>query len=438
LARWVREPVVDPFTGADVTDPTYESARRPVVYVAVGTGVVGVSGLAILLLTAGVLGAEDYATFGLFWSALYFVVAALSGVQQETTRAASVPEADGGRTSLLVFGTWVAVGIAAVTIATSAWWSPPTLGSGRGQLAAAVALGSAAYVLVAVSAAVLAAAGRWGVYCAMNVTEGVVRAVAVAAVLLVTRSAEALAWAVVGAYVAVLLVVVLPALRSGNVPVRVRESLGRLTGNSAQTLLAAVAVAALVNGFPLLMATFSGGASIETLGAMTLAVMLTRAPLLVPLVGAQSLLITMFADPDRSVWRLVLRLLIGVLAIAALLAGLAGLLGPTVLHHTIGPNFALSGTVLALLVLSSGALGALSMTSPALLAANRHADHVTGWIVAAVGAVAILALSPWDLETRAPVSLIVGPLAGLVWHLAAIARHGRVTSGRTGAADEDR
>lgn len=416
-----------------MAEPLARDARRPVLLVMAGTGVVGLSGLVILVLTASVLGAEDYAVFGLFWSALFFIIAALSGAQQEATRAATSPRAGEPRgSSLLTFAVLLALGAGLVVAASSPWWAPPTLGPAHEGLALLVAAGSAAYVLMAVVCAVLAAGGRWGVYCAMNVTEGVVRAGAVAAALALTQGTTTLAWAVVVAYPVVLLFVAVPALRGRHTSVRVGDSLGRLFANTAQTLLAAVAVAALINGFPLLMATFSGGASTATLGAMTLAVMVTRAPLLVPLVGAQSLLITMFSAPGRSPWPLIVRLLGVVTALAAVLSALAGAIGPYVLRHTVGPNFALPGTVLTLLVASSGVLAALSMTSPALLAANGHGDYVAGWVIATVMTVVVLAVAPWDLELRAPVSLIAGPAVGLAWHLAAIARRTRRPQGAIG------
>jgi O-antigen/teichoic acid export membrane protein len=415
-----------------VAESPTRSGRSPVLLVVAGTGVVGLSGLLILVLAARQLDAEDYAAFGLFWSALYFVIAAVSGVQQEATRAAAAGPPTGRRrgTSLVTFALILAAVTGALVAATSPWWGPPTLGSSSLELALVVAIGSSVYVITAVTCAVLAASGRWGAYCALNMLEGVVRVTAVAAVLALAWGTTALAWAVVVAYPVSLVVVLTVARRGRDTPLRVGDSLGRLVKNTAQTLVAAIAVAALVNGFPLLMATFSRGASTATIGAMTLAVMLTRAPLLVPLVGAQSLLITMFAVPGRSPWPLVMRLVTGLAVIVAVLGSVAGLVGPYVLREVFGPNYELSGSVLVLLVISSGALGALSMTSPALLAANRHADYVAGWMVATAASVLVLAAGPWDLELRAPAALIVGPMLGLVWHLGGLTRH----TGRRGTA----
>lgn len=416
----------DPTNRRIVSEPQQKvTASRDVLTVMAGTAVLGVCGLLILLLAARALGAADYAVFGLFWSALFFAVAVLSGVQQETTRAAaSAPAGAGDRgTPLIRFALVTSLSAGVLIAATSPWWVRPTLGAEHGELAVVVALGAAGYTLTAVMCGALAASARWGAFSAISMTEGLGRMAAVGIVLALALGTTSLAWAVVSVYPLILAVGAWSVLRRPGVTTRVPESMGRLLTNTLHTVTAATAIAALVNGFPLLMATFADGASQETVGAMTLAVMLTRAPLLVPLVGAQGLLITMFAAPGRSPWPLISKLLVGVALVGAALAALAGTIGPPVLRATIGENFALPGHVLALLVVSSAALGALSLSSPALLAGNRHLDYAAGWVVATGMAIGVLWLLPLELELRAPLALLIGPLVGLAWHLGALARH---------------
>ncbi|KAA1380673.1 lipopolysaccharide biosynthesis protein [Aeromicrobium fastidiosum] len=390
-----------------------------------GTAVLGVCGLVILLFAARALGAADYAVFGLFWSALFFAVAVLSGVHQETTRAAASAGVGSGErgTPLIRFALVMALSAGVLIAATSPWWVRPTLGAEHGELAVVVALGATGYTLTAVMCGVLAASGRWGAFSVLSMTEGLGRLAAVAIVLALALGTTPLAWAVISVYPLMLAIGAWSVLRRPGVTTRVPDSMGRLLSNTLHTVTAATAIAALVNGFPLLMATFAGDASQETVGAMTLAVMLTRAPLLVPLVGAQGLLITMFASPGRSPWPLISKLLVGVAVVGVVLASLAGTLGPWVLRTAIGENFSLPGHVLAMLVVSSAALGALSLSSPALLAANQHVAYVIGWVVATALAVFLLWVLPLSLELRAPLALLIGPLVGLAWHLGALARH---------------
>jgi O-antigen/teichoic acid export membrane protein len=140
------------------------------------------------------------------------------------------------------------------------------------------------------------------------------------------------------------------------------------------------------------------------------------------LMALQSYLITIFARPQRSPWPLLLALLAGCLAVASILAVVAAVIGPPILREVFGPEFVVRGRSLALLVLSSGGLGALCMSSPALVARNRHAANTVGWWIAVLVAVAVLAFAPWSLQMRAPVALLAGPCLGLMWHLAALAR----------------
>lgn len=413
-----------------MSEPQQKSAAsRDVLTVMAGTAVLGVCGLLILVIAARALGAADYAVFGLFWSALFFAVAVLSGVQQETTRAAASAVAGVGvgagerGTPLIRFALVMSLSAGVLIAASSPWWVRPTLGAEHGELAVVVALGAVGYTLTAVLSGVLAANARWAAYSVLSMTEGLGRMAAVGIVLALALGTTSLAWAVIAVYPVMLVVGGWSVVRLRGVTTRVPDSMRQLLGNTLHTVTAATAIAALVNGFPLLMATFAEGASKETVGAMTLAVMLTRAPLLVPLVGAQGLLITMFTRPGRSPWPLISKLLAGVTLVGVALAALAGAIGPPILRATIGENFALPGHVLALLVVSSAALGALSLSSPALLAANRHLDYAAGWVVATGVAIGVLWVLPLELELRAPLALLIGPLVGLAWHLGALARH---------------
>lgn len=407
-----------------MTGTSDHGSRRAVGLIFAGTGVVGLSGLVILTLTARSLGAVDYAAFGVFWSAMFFVVAVLFGVQQESTRAVSAHRRTGedGSTSLVTFAAVVAAGAVVILLAAAPWWGPATFGDGHGGLAVVVAVGAVGYVLTGVLAGICAGSELWTAYGGMLVAEGVARAVGVLGVLMVASGVGGLAWMVVAAYPVTLVAVGWPNRVRIRPHLRVAEPMSVLLRNTGQTVAAAVSIAAMINGFPLLMALLAREASAAALGAMTLAVILTRAPLLLPLMALQSYLITLFGRPHRSPWRLLVALLTGCLAVAAVLALVAAVVGPPILREVFGAEFEVSGRVLAMLVLSSGALGALCMSSPALVARNGHAANTVGWWIAVLTAVGVLAWAPWSLEVRAPVALLAGPCLGLVWHLAALAR----------------
>jgi len=387
-----------------------------------GTAVLALSGLIILGWSARVLGPVDYAVFGVFWSAFSFVVAVLAGAQQESSRAVSIQRRSPleGRSSLLLFGSLLAVFAGVVIIGSAVWWSPPTLGDEHLGLGVLVGVGAIGYSLTGVLAGAFAGAGRWRVYAAMIAVEGVARAGAIAAVLVLSKDLGLLGWAVAAAYAIVLLVVALPRLALIRPLLHVSDPVGVLIRNTVRTVAATAAVAALVSGFPVLMSAFDGDADAATVGALTLVVLLTRAPLILPLLALQSLLVTAFADPARDRRRLMVILVGGCAAVACVLAPIAGVIGTPVLRAVFGDEFALDGRVIALLVLSSGVLGAVMMTTPALIATNRHTANAAGSVVALVVAVVVLIVGPSDLELRAPLALIIGPATGLAWHLVAL------------------
>jgi O-antigen/teichoic acid export membrane protein len=151
--------------------------------------------------------------------------------------------------------------------------------------------------------------------------------------------------------------------------------------------------------------------------------MLTRAPLLVPLTGMQSFLVSTFVRSDRNrAWHLLTRLLLVVAVVALVLAGIASLIGAPVLTTIFGDDFSVQPAVLATLVGSSGCVAAMAVAAPALIARRLLAANAIAWIIASVLAVAVLAVAPWGLGWRTAVSLSVGPSVGLVIQLIALRR----------------
>lgn len=397
---------------------------RGVPLVLAGTAVLALSGLIILGWSARVLGSVDYAVFGVYWSAFSFVVAVLAGAQQESSRAVSVQRraSEPGSSSLIRFAVLLAAVAGIAVMGTAPLWSPHTLGDEHLGLGLLVGVGAIGFSLTGVLAGAFAGAGRWRVYSAMLIVEGGFRAAAVSIVLFVSADLAGLGWAVASAYVVVLVGVALPRLSRIRPLLHVHDTVGRLVRNTVRTVAATAAVAALVSGFPVLMSAFSRDASAATVGALTLVVLLTRAPLILPLLALQSLLVATFADPSRNRRRTLVVLLGGCAAAAAVLAPVAGVIGTPILRTLFGEEFALDGWVIALLVLSSGVLGAVMMTTPALIATNGHTANAAGSLVSLAVAIVVLAVGPADLELRAPLALIIGPAVGLGWHLVALAR----------------
>lgn len=391
-----------------------------VLWVLIATLISGVSGYLVMWLVARALGAADYSVFGVFWSALFLIVGVLFGIQQETTRATASalmhPTGEKSHSSLWLFAAGVALVVGIVVALSGLWWAPRTLGTGGAGLIVQVALGSGANAVVATLSGMLAGARLWRHLGAIIASDGVVRLVAIFVALALGGNPAALAWAVIIPFPIALGLVFLfspgPMIRYSGSPLSYR----RLISNSGQTMLAASATALIINGFPLMLAFFAEPTEKAKLGALILAITITRAPVLVPLMALQSYLVTRFTGMTESMWPLIGRSVGLIGLVMAVLAGATFLWGTAAFASIVGVDFALSTGTLVPLVVSSGFIGSLCVTGPALLASGRHRGYALGWVVASAVSVGALFL-PVGLEVKAPLALSIGPIIGLVVHL---------------------
>ena len=152
---------------------------------------------------------------------------------------------------------------------------------------------------------------------------------------------------------------------------------------------------------------------------MITAVTLTRAPLLVPLQRFLPALIVHLTGHRAAPLPTVLRLLGW--CVAASLAGgaLAWLFAVPVASLFFPTELVADAATFAVLTVASGALAVLMVTGAAVLAAERHAVYVAGWLVATVMAVALL-LTGVDPAVRAALAVGVAPLVGAAVHLVAV------------------
>lgn len=417
--------------------PEFKVPRVPirsdsVLWVLVATGISGVAGYVVMWMTARTLGAAGFVVFGVFWSALYLVVGILFGLQQETTRAAAAGRlAIAGRTrsSLWIFGTVAGFVAGLLVVVTSVWWAPSSLGSTNTGLVAQIAIGAALNAVVATMTGVLAGLQNWRMFAFIVLLDGLLRLGGVALVLAFTVDPALIAWAVIAPFPLSIGIAVLSSprrmIRLGRSPLGYRE----IAANSGHTVLAASATAVLINGFPLVLALSIHRGETAALGALIFAITLTRAPILVPLMALQSYFVTRFTNNRAQTWKLIGQSFGLIALVMAVLSTVTALWGTWALSTFVRPDFALSATALVPLVASSGFIGALCVTGPAVLARGQHRAYSLGWISASVFAAVILAL-PIGIEARAALALSIGPMAGLAVHILALA-----ASGRRGAED---
>lgn len=425
LAEWGDEPK-DEMRKTLWDEERVSPLKSPsVVWVLSATLIAGVSGYVVMWAVARALGAADYSVFGVFWSGLFLIVGVLFGVQQETTRGTAESIHRGGKaapkSSLWLFAGVLALVVMVIVFVSGMWWAAPALGADNAGLVLQIALGSGANALVATLSGVLAGSQLWRHLGSIIALDGILRLLLVLAALSISTDPVLLAWAVILPFPLSLGIVVFASPR----PFRqfARSSLGyrQLIANSGHTMLAASATALIINGFPLVLAFFTGAGDQAELGALILAITITRAPVLVPLMALQSYLVTRFTGMKMSPWPLIFRAFGLIGAVMILLAVATLLWGSAAFETLIAKEFALSTAALVPLVVSSGFIGALCVTGPALLALGMHRSYAFGWVVGSVVAVGMLFL-PVGLEQKAALALSVGPIVGLLLHLGFLLR----------------
>jgi len=386
--------------------------------VSAATGLAGIAAYAITWLVPRTVGFAEYTTFAGFWAFVFLVVAMLSGIQQEVTRASHASTAGAARGSgraVALFTAVVAVGVAAVVLATAPLWAPSAFPGSGAALVVPLAVGLASYVGVAVLSGLLYGASAWRALFAIVTVEGVLRLVLIAGVLAVTTDMTALAWAVALPFPVAAVSVLLGSARLLRGRTRLDVTIPRLAWNVTRTVLAAGSMGLLISGFPLIVQLTSTAEDQTAVGLAVLSSTLVRAPLIVSGMALQSYLIVTFRSRGPSL-RFFLLLEGGVVVLGAVLAVLAVLAGPPVFGVLFPGQRTPDGLFIGLLVVSSVLVAALCVSAPAVLARGHHLVYAAGWVAAAAATVLLLLL-PGEFETRFLSALLIAPAVGLLVHV---------------------
>lgn len=358
-----------------------------------------------------------YADFSVLWSALYLIIAALSGVQQEVTRATSHRKVVDTNTSASPVRSFalVVAGITGVVILLSGvWWLPAVVGGNGWALAVPLSIGAASYVVVAVLCGTMYGLELWAVVGMMIGADGVLRLIGVGVALALGAGTIGLFWAVIVPFP------LTPPILWFFVRKRIvgKSELdvarGRLTWNVLRTIVASAATGVLISGFPLLLAATSPLATKQDLAAVNLSINLIRAPLVIVVLSLQSYLVVRFRNSAGAAFGQFVRLVLLIASVTVILSAAAWALGPVVLGW-FGHAYMLDGWTVAALVGASGLLGILCVSGPLALGLSRHGVYVAGWVIAALASVLCL-VGPGALVPRMLVSLAVGPAIGVVVH----------------------
>ncbi len=384
--------------------------------------VAAAAGYLVLVVAARTLSPAENAQFLVFWSTLFGLFGVLGGVQQESTRAVgstavAVGSPPGARVLPVSLG--IGVGLAALVAASAPLWATALLDTHAVALTASLAVAVVAYAGHSGVLGALAGLRSWPTTAWLLASESLVRLLGVAVAAAVVGVALGLQVASAAAAVTWLVVVaVLPLARraagargEGTAPLQARRMLTAMIASSAS--------AALVVGYPTILRASTSPEVWATAAPLVLAISMTRAPLLMPLTAFQGFAISHFLEQRHRGMAALLPVLGGIAAVASVGALAAALVGPWLMTAIFGPAYEVSSALLAVLTLAGGSLALLTISGSAVIAVGRHSWYAAGWVLAAVGAGALLLLD-LPLAVRTALSLAIGPVPGIALHLWAL------------------
>lgn len=397
-------------------------SRSGIAYILGATALAGGLGYVIQAVVPAFTTTGDYVAFTVFWSAVYLVVAAIAGVQQEVTRAAR-PRADGpsGRRELLRFGAGVATLFAVVVIATSWLWAPSAFGNAAAGLIAPLAVAAAAYALVATLSGVFYGARRWRAAAGLTVSDAGLRLLATMLALALGAGIVGLGWAVAVPFALAVALMWLVSGRRAVDDVELDVSVRGLARNSASTVGGSLATGVMISGLPLLLGITARSLGESDLAALILVITLTRAPLVIPLLALQSYLVVTFRDAPEHAARRTLTWGAALLGTTAVLAAAGAFVGPWIIDLIYSGRYDLPASVYAGVIAGAGLTAALCLTGAGALASGRHGLYVGGWAIASGSLVVALLVAPagvWPVV----VAIAVAPVIGIAVHLTALRR----------------
>ena len=379
------------------------------------------SGFVVMWIASWALDAEHgYNSFLAYWGLFFACTGLIDGITQETTRAvaASRETQVRGSANPWKLGALVGAVVAAVVLLVGLFAMGRIVPTHPGTATGLLAFGLLSYAFQAVLSGILSGSGLWNRYAALVALDSGVRLVLAVVV-----------WALGGGLVEFLAITVIGALSWAVIlalaPVRVHLDVdrGAFVRRVGSAMVASGASAALITGFPTAAsAAFPAATAGAAVAAINNAVMLTRAPVLVPLQRFQSALVVRFVERRGTVYKALAAPVGAIMGVGLVGFAAAWLIGPWILRVAYKPELFVDGLTLGLLTFASAFMGMLMITGVAVLALERHAFYVAGWLAATATAFAVLFLAPWGVAATVVVALFAGPIVGALVHLAGLVR----------------
>lgn len=386
-----------------------------------------VSGFVLMWVAGWALDVEtEYRYFTAFWGLFFASTGLIDGITHETTRAVASSRETGARGSAdpWKFGALTAALVVVVVLALGVFAMRALVPMSPELATTLLVFGLVSYIFQAVLSGILSGANLWGQYASLVALDSGIR-------LVLAVCAWALGWGlpafllitVVGAASWVAILGFSPLART-NIRLGLDVDREHFLRRVVSAMVASGASAALITGFPTAVsAAFPDGRDVSVMvGAVNNAVMLTRAPVLVPLQRFQSALVVRFVEQRHRVIEALAVPVAAVLALGAAGFAAAWALGPWILRAAFPPELFMPGLQLGLLTFASAFMGALMITGIATLSLEKHRWYVAGWVVAGAVSFAVLFFAPWGVAASVIGALFAGPLAGAAVHIAALVR----------------
>ncbi|MCP1388531.1 hypothetical protein M5J20_10130 [Corynebacterium sp. TA-R-1] len=369
----------------------------------------------------------EFRYFTAFWGVFFASTGLIDGITHETTRAVASARDTGvkGSANPWRFASMVAAFVVIAVIAAGFWVMRTLVPMSPGLATSLFVFGLVSYIFQAVLSGILSGANLWDQYAGLVALDSGIR-------LVLALAAWGLGWGLPAFLMitvagAVSWLVILGASHSARLNIRVALDVDRpaFLTRVLTAMVASGASAALITGFPTAVsAAFPDNDTAVSImvGAINNAVMLTRAPVLVPLQRFQSALVVRFVEKRKHVYQALLAPVAAVLGLGAVGFIAAWIVGPWILRAAYKPELFVGGLTLGLLTFASAFMGTLMITGVAVLALERHGWYLAGWVTASVAAFAVLFLAPWGVVQSVVAALFIGPLAGALVHVAGLSR----------------
>ncbi len=388
--------------------------RRHAMAVAGASAVGALSNFVVMFVVARAVAPDANAEFLVFWSLLTGMFGIVVGIQQETTRAVGVVEAEPRSARARILPPALAVGAAVALLLALAL--PPMAGVLVSRSATvAVPLLVVATLLqtcYVVLVGAFAGEGRWSHYAGILTLEVAVRMglVVLVATLAPGFGLPAFEAAAAGGVLVLLGGLVVSPVARRAIAGRADQPPGRMVRNFGFAALSTSATALLITGFPAIMQATNPSADQVELAALILVVSLTRAPIMMPLTTFQGVAVKAFLLHRDHPFRAVAKPSALLLAMGLVGGVAAWVVGPWFLT-LFSDQYRVEGWVFGALTLTSAFMATLTLLGTLALTIGAHRVFAAGWIITAATAIGAL-LADLSLTTKTVLALAVSPLVG--------------------------